>query len=695
MSEEEDRKIREGEGTRDYRKRIYPDYKKNRQRNQPKVGLPGDDDIQAQGDTLSNPTTDQLAPKTPEEIEAARKGLEEAKKKIGENKEHKRDSDGFLNSVIDDILNLPQEQFQAAKKDYEQNRLNNRPEFDPNRAQEQLDSLPEITMQDVSETFVDFKTGMEAFNKAPGGLAIKGGAAVGAVVLRRVAGKRIESFIEDAFSPYLKRFAEDASPYKLLKKKAITVYASSPKKRGNPNWKPNLQQFGYFPDTKDATSQFGQQTVDNFMERARQHRVARANLGKKELMKDFNETLEIVRDDGTIELGMVVRRKKYGNKLDLTDSSNYHVRTLSQVMEDVRVNTGWLTQQSDDVKAMQIVRSKLNQLKTQYSDDLVLAKLMEYGDQAYLEHMVGKAQYGWLWDIKEADPTKYPWLKAPERNHVDNLRLLVSNPYKKLKDTTETRIKPINLKLPKNQRYIINIEDPMTNPYARENPLHKSNPGNILIQTAKPSDKLPKTIGIVGDYLQDFYGEDFIKKYNGNELLVVFKNMSAADKKLYGLYEPKVINRNVESAIKYRDRVLKERIELILKEQNKFSSQEIQTEVFNDLLNFYELFAGRANFVRRPQYVSDMMQRNAMKDIKFPFSKKKFDEFYFAKRKAEKDIATSISQYEAGKLPRMTKKAYNNLWKQLTEITAMDYNFKVDENDFTTRFYNIMNKYPE
>ena len=123
--------------------------------------------------------------------------IEEAKKKIGENKEHKRDSDGFLNSVFDNILNLSQEQFQAAKKDYEQNRLNNRPEFDPNRAQEQLDSLPEKTMQDVSETFVDFKTGMEAFNKAPGGLAIKGGAAVGAVVLRRVAGKRIESFIED------------------------------------------------------------------------------------------------------------------------------------------------------------------------------------------------------------------------------------------------------------------------------------------------------------------------------------------------------------------------------------------------------------------------------------------------------------------------------------------------------------------
>ena len=63
---EEIRKKREGEGTRDYRKRIYPDYKKNRQRNQPRVRLPGDDDIQAQGDAKFNPTGDMLAPKTPE-----------------------------------------------------------------------------------------------------------------------------------------------------------------------------------------------------------------------------------------------------------------------------------------------------------------------------------------------------------------------------------------------------------------------------------------------------------------------------------------------------------------------------------------------------------------------------------------------------------------------------------------------------
>jgi hypothetical protein len=98
LTEGKIRKQREGEGTRDYRKRIYPDYKKNRQRNQPRVRLPGDDDIQAQGDAKLNPTGDMLAPRTPEEIEAARKGLEKAKERMDGHKPEK-DSDGFLKLV--------------------------------------------------------------------------------------------------------------------------------------------------------------------------------------------------------------------------------------------------------------------------------------------------------------------------------------------------------------------------------------------------------------------------------------------------------------------------------------------------------------------------------------------------------------------------------------------------------------------
>ena len=591
--------------------------------------------------------------------------------------------------IINEVIG-PDEEEQEAAYQLNRKKLNQSRFINPNRFQEQLDNLPEITMQDVSELAIDAKMAMEAAKKAPGGPVIKAGAALGSVAMRRLGGKYIDDILDKALNS---SFFKDKEP--------ITVYALGKKNRGNPNWRPNLKQFGYFPDTKDAVSQFGEQTVADFMEKARLHRVARNKLGKKELMKDFNETLSIIREDGTEEIAMIVRRKKYGNKLDLTDSSNYHVRTLSQVMEDVRVNTGWLTQQSDDVKAMQVVRSKLNQLKTKYSDDLVLAKLMEYGDQAYLEHMIGKAQYGWLWDIKEADRTKYPWIQAPERNHVDNLRLLVSNSYKKLKDTTETRIKPLNKLLPKNKRYIINIEDPMNNPFAKDNPLHKSNPGNIIIQTAKPSDKAPKTIGIVGDYLQDFYGKDFIKNYDGNKLLAIFENMSPDEKELYKLYKPKTVTttgkiggfQQVETAAKYRDRVLKDRIDLILKEKGNFTYEEIQKEVFKDLVDFYDLFAGKAAFVRRPQYVTDVMERTASKQFDFPFDRRKFDEFYSQKRKAQKDLGESIAAYESGNAPRMTKKDYDNLYKQFYEVSALDYNTNLDINDFNTRLIDIIGKY--
>ena len=585
-------------------------------------------------------------------------------------------------SIINEVIGPDEEEQEAA---YQLNRKKQQQfrNLNPNRFQEQLDNFPEITMEDTSEKLTDFKAG------AMGGTILQDYLPFPKGVVPTVTGTAT-AIIKDVFqSSFFKN------------KEPITVYALGKKNRGNPNWRPNLKQFGYFPDTKDAISQFGEQTVADFMEKARLHRVARNKLGKKELMKDFNETLSIVREDGTEEIAMIVRRKKYGNKLDLTDSSNYHVRTLSQVMEDVRVNTGWLTQQSDDVKAMQVVRSKLNQLKTKYSDDLVLAKLMEYGDQAYLEHMIGKAQYGWLWDIKEADPTKYPWIQAPERNHVNNLRLLVSNSYKKLKDTTETRIKPLNKLLAKNKRYIINIEDPMNNPFAKDNPLHKSNPGNIIIQTAKPSDKAPKTIGIVGDYLQDFYGKDFIKNYDGNKLLAIFEQMSPDEKELYKLYKPKTATttgkiggfQQVETAAKYRDRVLKDRIDLILKEKGNFTYEEIQKEVFKDLVDFYDLFAGKAAFVRRPQYVTDVIERMDPKQFEFPFDRRKFDEFYSQKRKAQKDIFESIAAYESGNAPRMTKKDYDNLYKQFYEVTALDYNTNLDINDFNTKLIDIIGKY--
>ena len=595
-------------------------------------------------------------------------------------------------ALIDEVMG-PDEDDDEGISAYALNRqtLNESRNIDPNRFQEQLNTIQQFVdpsdPQFISELLFDLKTGYSAAKSAPGGPYIRAGAALGAVGLRRLLpevnyGKLIDNVFETNF---------------FKNREPITVYALGQKK-GNPNWRPNLKQYGYFPDSKDAVSQFGEDAVNQFMEKARLHRVNRNKLGKKELMKDFNETLSLTRDDGTEEIAMIVKRKKIGNKLDPTDSSNYHVRTLSQVMKQMRVETKWLTQQLPEVKAMQIIRSKLNQLGTKYSDDLVLAKLMEYGDEAYLEHMIAKDQYDWLWNrvegkLKKGQTRPYPWVQAPERNHVDNLRLLVSKPYKTLKDQTEGRIKKFNIGKQNKDKYIVNIEDPMTNPFAKDNPLHKSNPGNILIQTAKPSDKVPTTIGIIGDYLQDFYGKDFMKNYNGNQLLTIFEQMSPADKKLYNLYKPKVVGKNVETATAYRRRIFDERIDLILKEKGKFTTEEIQEEIFKDLVDFYDLFAGKAAFVRRPQYVTDVIERMNPKQIDMPFDRRKFNEFYSQKRKAQKDIYETIEAYESGKAPRMTKKDYENAWKQINSISALDYNFKADINDFGTKFINIMGRY--
>ena len=437
----------------------------------------------------------------------------------------------------------PDEEDDEGMSQYALNRLNlNQTRFtDPNRFQNQLDSLPEMTIQDLSETYTDFKAG------AMGGSLLQDYSPLPKGVLPALTGTA---------TAVTKKVIDNLFEFRLFKNpEPMTVYALGKKKF-------NLKRLGYFPDSKDAVSQFGQEAVDDLMERGRLHRVSRSGLGKEELMKNFNESLDMIRDDGAEEMAFIVKRKNIVNKLDPTDSANYHVRTLSQVMKQMRVETKWLNQQLPEVKAMQIIRSKLNQLGTKYSDDLVLAKLMEYGDEAYLEHMIAKDQYTWIWDQIEAynrEPFKknkvrpYPWIQAPERNHIDNLRLLVSRPYKTLKDQTEGRIRSLyNDDLVKKNdfknAYIVNIEDPMNNPYTKGNPLHKNNPGNILIQTASRSDKAPKTIGIIGDYLQDFYGKDFTKYYNGNELLTVFKQMSPADKKLYSLYKPKVIGRNVETA---------------------------------------------------------------------------------------------------------------------------------------------------
>ena len=111
------------------------------------------------------------------------------------------------------------------------------------------------------------------------------------------------------------------------------------------------------------------------------------------------------------------------------------------------------------------------------------------------------------------------------------------------------------------------------------------------------------------------------------------------------------------------------------------------------------LFGKKALYIRRPEYITDAIRRAKSQrqlstfDEPYPWSYKKFMAFHDKKREALRDLAGQIGDYEAGRLTRMTKKDYNNLWKQIYEIATLDYNFKADVNDIVDRLIEITGKY--
>ena len=180
---------------------------------------------------------------------------------------------------------------------------------------------------------------------------------------------------------------------------------------------------------------------------------------------------------------------------------------------------------------------------------------MEYGDEAYLEHVIAKAQYDWLWTLKERDPTNYPWITALERNSPDNLRLLVKKPYKKLKDTTEGRIKTLyNDKLVRNNKfkdaYIIDIEDPETTAFSSSEIIHRNNPGNLRILKASKSDKKPKVVGMLGDYLMLTFIQMILKTIIMVKSSSFFQGLDKQQQKKFGRYAP--LSNKVETYEDYR-----------------------------------------------------------------------------------------------------------------------------------------------
>ena len=466
---------------------------------------------------------------------------------------------------------------------------------------------------------------------------------------------------------------------------------------GNIQRRQILKNLGYLSQPRKPTEIFSAEDLSDLQEQAYQHRLGRGG-DKKDLMKGFSGFLSHTRSDGFEDIAIVVKRKSNVNKAEPASKDNYEVKTLSKIMQDMRVNTRWETNQAqDEVISMKDIRKKLNQLGEKYGDDPVLAKLMEYGDEAYIEHIIGKAQFDWLWNLKEADSKNFPWITALHRNDPENLRLLVKKPYKKLKDTTEGRIKKLyNDKLIRAKKfqdaYIIDIEDPETTAFSSSEIIHRNNPGNLRILKASKSDKKPKVVGMLGDYLADFYSDDFKKNYKGEKLLAFFEGLDKQQKKKFGRYAPKTkrvkgergyFNRP-ETYEEYRERILNTLIDFIVKQEGKkYSIARMQKEVLKDMDDFYHLFSTELGVLTEPQYIKDLMFKAARKQAGLTNKGRRTDaelSFYKTQVNEMQSHLREIQRYEKaiqeGQRKPFSTQYYKKLITQLNRMSGMTFDYE-------------------
>ena len=104
-------------------------------------------------------------------------------------------------ALIDDVIG-PDEDDDEGISAYALNRqrLNESRNIDPERFKNQMDTIQKfIDPSDpafMTELLMDMKTGYSAFKSAPGGPLVKGGAAAGAVAIRRLGGKYIDDMLD-------------------------------------------------------------------------------------------------------------------------------------------------------------------------------------------------------------------------------------------------------------------------------------------------------------------------------------------------------------------------------------------------------------------------------------------------------------------------------------------------------------------
>ena len=239
--------------------------------------------------------------------------------------------------------------------------------------------------------------------------------------------------------------------------------------------------------------------------------------------------------------------------------------------------------------------------------------LAENENFSYIEHLIAKGQHmDWFWELKGAD-----------RNASDNVRLLLNDPYKKLKDIVENYgygtasngySGPFLESTDLTKRLIVDVEGlPVASgegiPVVAQN-----SPGNIVIREAGTSTKPGRVVGKIGDYMDLLFRDE-------DKIIDGLQNMKIIPRKKY-VKSRKVYENLSESEVRtkfkeWRKAIIEERLEEILRRKqskldisNREAIQRIDRRILEDmedLRNEYPFLGGRIDDI-----IKDIAARDPM-----------------------------------------------------------------------------------
>tara|TARA_R100000458_G_scaffold45197_1_gene43381 strand:- start:39 stop:1757 length:1719 start_codon:yes stop_codon:yes gene_type:complete len=350
--------------------------------------------------------------------------------------------------------------------------------------------------------------------------------------------------------------------------------------------------------------------LKRYEEAAYNHRKLRSKDAKKNLMNKFlfdDGKPYIVDDNG--QKYLLVRRSKRVDEKDFISKKNYQLLPESVILDRLLKNSGW----TPGSRELREIKRLLNRKDfSLLSDRKFYEPLIEHGvGNVYLEHKIARGQ-SWFWKEVQTNPNFAPWLdpkvKQFGRNSEFNIRILFNQDYKNLKDSVERTLTALNSNKAIEDKFIISIEDPM-NIGGNTNYARMSNPGNISVLKAGSGEK----VGVVPDYLMNLYSKGFEKKWKDNyKYLIDRPNNKVPD--FYKL-ERKTYRENGKTLTRWetfkewRQRVIGNRLTLILDESGNTNPLRIGEHVITDRVEFFDLFNARSDWIPTPSHIEEFLDK--------------------------------------------------------------------------------------